>query len=813
MATITKPIALDETLQRVAGALENIQLGKGAEKVIAEIYNNNAVYAVGDYTIHDGKLYSCSTAIATPESWTEEHWVEILLSDEVKRALANTGTIKDVRVDGVSVVNNGIANVDGISNIKNSLIENAKRISLNAQYFNADTITKRGYDVYGSVINADLQYAAIVYQVPCSAGDVITYYGQGDYAYSAVVYFDNAMNVIGHEQSPHTVKLNAFTAPESTAFIGVFSYNTPDFYFKIENKKLYGGILAFEKMLDNSASSAISKASDIAFDIMDGLFDTETISPNLFDKSKIIKRQYWQGSTILKNKSTSYATFGPMLVFAGTYKYNINYGLYGNNWTGCRIVDKDMNCIEVVPATYGENNEYMTFTINKVCYISLNCDPAFSHMLCLETEYPDSYVPYTYPVIDEAYLPEKEQNIITKEDSANLFDKDGEILNAYFMADGRTVDSGRYISQYIPFDGTGEYYFLGMIGLYGINSYKIPLFDSDKNYIGNITPDLHGQSSGTGPISMIVNSDNINGTKIAYIGYTTAEPVQTTSMFVHSNEYPSEFIPYSEEWTIPDLTYHIPAEEFAFAETNHLKGKKVVFDGDSICDASSEVNTGETIAKDHRGWAGRIIDGNAMEGWNVGVGGGTITAELYSGTAPDLVPRHWLSRYIDTIHTQHPTLDYLIIEGGTNDADLLRSEIDTKLGTLSMTDWSGNYDDTTFTGALESLFYKALNYYPNTKIGYIVAQKMGRGSDYTKENNNRRIFFERAMEVCKKWGIPYINLWDESPLNPRLDIYYDTSKDSQGNRDAGTAYIDGQHLTKEGYDIIAPKIEQWMRGL
>ena len=199
-----------------------------------------------------------------------------------------------------------------------------------------------------------------------------------------------------------------------------------------------------------------------------------------------------------------------------------------------------------------------------------------------------------------------------------------------------------------------------------------------------------------------------------------------------------------------------------------------------------------------------------MDWHNHSVGGGTITAEIYNSSGS---PRHWVSRYIDTIHTNYPSLDYLIFEGGTNDADLLRSEIDTKFGELDIADFSGNYDDSTFTGALDTLFFKATSYYPSAKIGYIVAQRMGSASGGYGENNNRRKFFLRAIEVCKKWGIPYIDLWDGCPLNPRLKCYYDSSLDAQGNRDAGKAYIDGQHLTATGYAIVSSKIEAWMRTL
>jgi lysophospholipase L1-like esterase len=238
-------------------------------------------------------------------------------------------------------------------------------------------------------------------------------------------------------------------------------------------------------------------------------------------------------------------------------------------------------------------------------------------------------------------------------------------------------------------------------------------------------------------------------------------------------------------------------------EQNKLYGKKIIFDGDSICWATSE-----TVATQNRGWAYRVGAKNNMEWYNYGRDGATVTAEMYQKSGA----RHWVTRSIDAIHEKHTELDYLIFEGGTNDADLLGWE-EEKLGKFDIADYSGNYDDTTFTGAVESLLYKAITYYPSAKIGFIIAQKMGTHAVGFGEGNKRRHYFNRVIEVCKKWGVPYIDLWESSILNPRLKCYYDPELDAKGNTEAGKAYQDGQHLTAFGYDMISDAIEAWMKTL
>ena len=236
-----------------------------------------------------------------------------------------------------------------------------------------------------------------------------------------------------------------------------------------------------------------------------------------------------------------------------------------------------------------------------------------------------------------------------------------------------------------------------------------------------------------------------------------------------------------------------------------LRGKRIIFDGDSICHATSESNDDP-----NRGWAYRVGNAFGMEWYNVGISGGTVTAEMYSSVTGN--PRHWVSRNIDRIHEQFAEVDYLIFEGGTNDADLLGIGSE-KFGVLDPGDFSGNYDDSTFTGACESLFFKALSYYPKAKLGFIIAPKMGRpkggyGSDY-----KRRHYFERVIEVCKKWGVPYIDLWESCPLNPSLKCHYDPDLNGAQNRDTGRMYCDGQHLTKHGYDAVSPAIAAFVASL
>ena len=236
---------------------------------------------------------------------------------------------------------------------------------------------------------------------------------------------------------------------------------------------------------------------------------------------------------------------------------------------------------------------------------------------------------------------------------------------------------------------------------------------------------------------------------------------------------------------------------------NMLFNKKIIWNGDSICAGSR--HTGN--------WASRIAEKNSMTYKNYAIGGGTIAEGLplmRSGNE-----RHSVSATLDNMYLENPDADYIIIEGGTNDADLLGNALmgnsQTRLGTFIPTYFGGDYDRTTFCGALESVFYRATKYWMGKKIAFVVAQKMGTAAI---ETDNRRLYFDKAVAICLKWGIPYLDLWNGSYLNPKLEWMYDPSKTPDENRDENKGfYIDGQHLTSRGYDFTADILDSWLKTL
>ncbi len=410
--------------------------------------------------------------------------------------------------------------------------------------------------------------------------------------------------------------------------------------------------------------------------------------------------------------------------------------------------------------------------------------------------------------------------------SANLFDKNSDAIHVgdYYRSPSQPLlpGDGSYSScavTRIPIPEPGTYSFLLFPSSYGSDLLNCQgnFEDSQGNYLLRIIPTAKTEWTSRdktveGTITISENAF-VEGMKLIF---NFNPNYKDTLMMVKGEDYPSEYIEYLNYYTSDDFKFttdqiigYEKLSQKGFVR-NKLYQKTIVFDGDSICHA---VGDSYQDLSGKLGWAARIGYDNDMDWYNYAVGGGTLVTGLYSGTE-GTTPRHWVSSYIDTIYSKHPTLDYYIVEGGTNDADLLGLDTD-KYGTLDMGDYTSNtWDTDKFYNALDSIFYKATHYWPHAKVGYIVAPKMGTSSGgYTAEKSKRRFYFEMAIEVCKKWGIPYIDLWDGCSMNPRNTKHYDSSLDKQGNIDAGSLYYDGQHPTTAGYDFMTPMIESWIRSL
>lgn len=211
---------------------------------------------------------------------------------------------------------------------------------------------------------------------------------------------------------------------------------------------------------------------------------------------------------------------------------------------------------------------------------------------------------------------------------------------------------------------------------------------------------------------------------------------------------------------------------------NPLYGKKVTFNGDSIC-----------AGYDGGGGYGAIIaNRNNMTYENIAHGGATITAETYSGSTGNAL--HWICR---TISQMSADSDYAIVEGGINDPNYV-----TNMGSLSE-GFDAVLDDTTYYGAFESMLKQLVTRFAGKKIGYIAIPKVSANFDSRGDSDN---CYHIALECCEKWGVPVCDLNTCVPPLGYIDAL-------------SSAYTtDGTHPNEAGYKAYyCDQIEAWMKNL
>lgn len=249
--------------------------------------------------------------------------------------------------------------------------------------------------------------------------------------------------------------------------------------------------------------------------------------------------------------------------------------------------------------------------------------------------------------------------------------------------------------------------------------------------------------------------------------------VKSTTYIPYSKVFTNE-INLSEEQVNYLRTYYLMA-----FNSNTLFNKVISFNGDSICAGAG-----------YSGGYGKIIaENNNMIYENKGVSGGTIA----TGTSA--------SYYISTsIVKMREDADYIILEGGFNDY-ALKVELGT-LDTTYNTDLN-TYDTTNFTGAFEYMIVSALKRYNGKKIGFINIHKV---AGHTALEN----YLDRAIEICRKWSIPYLDLRESlgysTHLGDTFNIKYFTN--------ANDGSIGKLHPNEDGYrKLYVPKIEAWLKNL
>lgn len=665
---------------------------------VADAYSASKTYNVGEYSIHDGKLYRCVVKITTAEAWTSAHWTQVNVGEDLSKTVWNE--VQNLTAAQQSAARNNIMAADEVT-----VAFHTSQID-NLQFRKQDKLTFDSTPTAGS--SNPVTSAGIKTVTDALAGDV-------DDLKSAITPLQSAINGITFDPGDFTDKAmiiydtgakstTSSTAMMATGFIAIPNGATKLFV-----------TMRVVSSTSNTGLAFYTSAAESAY-ISGSRERTATSGWELREIDIPSTAKYFRSTYFTNSASVEHPPFAAYTDLAFDNRLDAMQE---------QIDSAIIDTVGVEPVNVYNPDDPDIITGKTVSYNGNYNDVAdFKVSGFIEIEPGATYIIPRYTMYfgssDIRYLP--------------CYNAD----KTYASSKDMTSSLDTYFRVYTFPANTTYKYFRVNISMYDANSNRI------------VTP-YHTESN---------------------------------FMVIKGTALPKRYIPFVRQ-RLMDTTVYSAHEEL----DNPLYGKSIVFFGDSIVEGG-----------DDSGYCRRIGERNSMLWLNNGIGGSTIASTSAGKT-------------ICTRAAIMADPDYIVLEGGTNDADRIGNATgETKpanFGTWDPDEYGTDdtetyygFDITTFCGAVDYMCKRFVSTYPGKKIGFIGAHKMGQ---VLATRKNRGYYIQTAMDICKKWGIPCLDLWNGCYLNPMIPSHYTANEDY--------LYADGQHLTHNGYDYLTPIIEAWLKTL
>ncbi len=228
--------------------------------------------------------------------------------------------------------------------------------------------------------------------------------------------------------------------------------------------------------------------------------------------------------------------------------------------------------------------------------------------------------------------------------------------------------------------------------------------------------------------------------------------------------------------------------------TSPLKDLYIGFFGDSICEGMVEMNTDYAPV---RAWAGRIAAVNGCQFDNHGRSGASVS---------DCRGANTIMTQLENARRAGKKYDMIVLQGGVNDA-----WDDVEVGEISEGyPATFSYDPSTFAPALEQILSYVEDYFPDATVCYIINFKFLNASMGISLMDMDR-YVDATIEICEKWGVPYLDLYHNEEL---VDALHPYKKGSNGTKQYQTTYLyDFVHPSTLGFDLIYPYVNEFLIGL
>ena len=502
--------------------------------------------------------------------------------------------------------------------------------------------------------------------------------------------------------------------------------------------------------------------------------DTELV--NLYDNSKAttgrpnassatgtnITAENYYVSNLIEVAAGDKIYFGPCMASQGYY-------LTSYNASGA-VVTKQITKADVqVVGQFSENEIICCWTVPAgTASFKMATAETFAHStLITKNQVYDAEGYFKYmesKSIDISHIKKTETDITKIENKFPVSDKT--FAGRCDSKEGDVATDSYRTSDYIPVK-EGDFIYIAAAA--ASQGYHMTLYDANKKATTNVNKNHMVWYEDLGRGYMIYSYRMRPGT--AYVRVVAAAGVYNDGIELVTINQPFSGEQYRK-------LFNITISDKPQNPDSPLNGLKGLFMGDSI-----SFGAGDTLSYKHTGraWAGRIQDATGLVATNASVSGAKASFITGDDTAK------WLfNQYKPNMGNKY---DIVVMHGGVNDARHERA-----VGSIS----ASEDEDTlkgkvnTYLGGLQYLFYTVKKTQPDAKLFFIANHRLD-GHDKGKAKD-MSAYFDGAKELCEKYGIVFIDLYNNKELNDKLET---TTK----------KYLpDTLHLNSAGYDIITPYI-------
>lgn len=337
------------------------------------------------------------------------------------------------------------------------------------------------------------------------------------------------------------------------------------------------------------------------------------------------------------------------------------------------------------------------------------------------------------------------------------YDKDTPLEGAFRNANYLPVEGGRTIVAYFDKAEWNN----NNVGY----PYQVVQYDADKNILVERVEVLpYIATGGTSTLTLNANTAyirmcfNRSGTAIT----TPLDEIKFAIYYLEDAQ--RAFVPY--EPTI------VEKKVLNATSISVLRGKKIVYDGDSICEGRS----GGTL-DNGGGYAKIIADLTGCTAVNQAKGG----ARLCASSANHSV--------VNNLSNLPKDGDIYCFQGGINDF-----WGNTPIGEC-VAGYTESVDSATICGAMETIFRYCLTNLLGKAVCFVITHKVKNTATSANSNGDTfRDYRDAMIEVCEKYSIPYYDAFTQSGLNG-----WNTEQSNAYLTANSTGTGDGCHPNADGY--------------